>query len=240
MILENRSELEFILKYRPDPIDAIVVEGYDGVGKGTILNYLSEYFRVVPYRPDYNKWLNFDIRPQDRWKISGFFWDILSHFKKHLNDSSKVMLFDRGVLSGAVYNNDMSIADLYKDLIKGLNVLHIYVTCSPEDYTKFMKVRNPGITEDEIKTELTKFSEYEQRYFEAFNRLGKYCRYITYQNHYDKYYAQESAKTCAGCGHYSYGYCQHPDTPGIQVDGNSVRCNKSQDKETQDRAVDNE
>lgn len=239
MILENRSELEYILECHQG-MDAIVVEGYDGVGKGTVLNYLSEYLKVVPYRPDYNKWLNFDIRPQDRWKISGFFWDILSHFKNPLDDSSKVMLFDRGVLSGAVYNNDMSIADLYKDLIKDLKVLHIYVTCSPEDYTKFMMVRNPGITEDEIKTELTKFSEYEQRYFEAFNRLGIDCRYITYQNHYDKYYAQLSAKTCSGCGHYSYGYCQHPDTPGIQVSCYSVRCDKSQDKETQDRMVGNE
>lgn len=69
MIKSEKELLDYITYY--GPLDAIVVEGYDGVGKGRVLNLLSELFSVIPYRPDYNLWQRHDHRYKDRWKVSG-------------------------------------------------------------------------------------------------------------------------------------------------------------------------
>lgn len=207
-------------------VDAIVIEGYDGVGKGRVLNALSTYYRVTPYRPDYNLWQMFDHRNIDRWKISGFFWDVFSHFNQHMD---KVMLFDRGVISGSVYNDDMTIAMHYKEMLRDMKVLHILVTCSPEDYVKFCKARNPGYTESQLIEECNKFADYTDRYIEALEMAE--VDYIIYYNRFDD---SVDNSVCMSCGHYSYGICRHPQINDY-VNGNDPRCNLSKDKEVQDR-----
>lgn len=203
--------------------DAIVVEGYDGVGKGRVLEKISELIGVVPYRPDYNLWQKYDHRLTDRWKVSGFFWDVFSHFDFI---PRKPMLFDRGVISGAVYAEDKRIVKDYKTLLRDMRVLHILVTCSESDYEKYQELRGSRLADYSV------YEEYTQRYKEYLEDAG--VIYTIYENKYDEGIAAEVADTCAGCGHYSYGDCRHPDI-NSKVDGHRKRCEKSKDKEVQDR-----
>ena len=227
---ENEIKLiERIKEIYPEGLDAIVVEGYDGVGKGRLLNTLSDYYEVVPYRPDYNLWQQFDHRKVDRWKISGFFWDVFSHF--HNSSGANAMLFDRGVLSGAVYNNDMTIADNYKSMLRDMKVLHILVECTEEDFTHFSLLRNSNNTISDIQIEYDKYFYYTCRYHEALTRSG--VDYITYWNEYDTSIASDSVDSCIGCGHYNHGICRHPKI-NREVEGSGYRCSYSTDKEVQD------
>lgn len=203
-------------------LDAIVVEGYDGVGKSRILNILSDRLGVTPYRPDYNLWQKYDHRPQDRWKVSGFFWDVCSHF----NLKSKVpLLFDRGVISGAVYNDDINIAKDYKQFIRGRSIIHILVTCSEEDYYKFNEARGSKEFLDYATCQI-----YTERYKKFLEESGVY--WFIHENRYLEE-ADIMKYICAGCGHYSYGICRHPSINN-EVDGNLTRCLLSSDKEVQD------
>lgn len=204
--------------------DAIVVEGYDGVGKGRLLNYLSEKLGIYPYRPDYNFWQSYGLSQKDRWKISGYFWDIFSHFNNTSGSCS--MLFDRGIISGAVYNHDESIALNYKSLLRDMKVLHILVTCDEEDYYKFS-----GIRDSQTPANYQLYETYTNAYKKMLDIAG--VDYIIYENHYDESLAKSLSETCEGCGHYNYGICRHPSI-NKEVDKNSLRCRHSIDKEVQD------
>lgn len=210
-------------------LDAIVVEGYDGVGKGRLLNSLSEIFGVTPYRPDYNLWQLYDHRRIDRWKVSGFFWDVYSHFMKDKNIKGPPMLFDRGVISGAVYNGDITIAENYKTLLRDMRVLHILVCCKEEDYHRFSRMRTSN--DVDIDFEWKRYLSYTARYRECLEAAG--VDYITYYNVYDAKDAEKLSRTCAGCGHYNYGYCRHPDINSI-VEFNQTRCELYNEEEVQD------
>lgn len=208
--------------------DAIVVEGYDGVGKGRVLSLLSSMFGVVPYRPDYNLWLQHDHRYKDRWKVSGFFWDVYSHFKLQ---STFPLLFDRGVISGAVYNNDLTIARDYNRMLRDNRVMHLLVVCDYDDYKQFQAVR--GIDSSDIDVQWEKYKLYTERYIEAFNVSG--VEYLEYKNTYNPELATTLMNTCEGCGHYSYGYCNHP-AMRCKIDKDHQRCFLSAELEVQDRA----
>lgn len=224
MIKSEEELLEYISSY--GPLDAIVVEGYDGVGKGRILNILSEFLSVTPYRPDYNLWQRHDHRQSDRWKISGFFWDVYSHFMEGHRRIGPPMLFDRGVISGAVYNPDEAIAEDYKSLLRDRKVLHILVTCNEEDYRNFADIRK-SISPDHYRM-CEKFTSEYKRLFELAG-----VEYVLYENHYDEALARRLSETCEGCGHYSYGYCRHPDI-NDKTDPSCPRCKLSYDEEVQD------
>lgn len=211
--------------------DALVVEGYDGVGKGRLLNILSAILDVTPYRPDYNLWQQYDHRPQDRWKASGFFWDIFSHF--YHRNSSTPLLFDRGILSGAVYNNDMSIARDYPNLLRDMKVLHIIVTVpSEEEFIKLQEIRDKNYVHTPENWE--NCLEYTNRYIKALEISG--LDGVIYYNRFLDSESDRLAKICEGCGHYSYGWCRHPDNNCL-VDKDQPRCILSEDKEVQDRNV---
>lgn len=209
-------------------LDAVVVEGYDGVGKGRVLSVLSEALGTVPYRPDYNLWQKHDHRLKDRWKVSGFFLDVFSHFKDNFLFNSP-MLFDRGVISGAVYNNDITIAEDYKDMVKDISILHILVTCSREDYEKFSESRGSG---DSLS--YNDYVNYTHRYINCLEKSK--ADYILYQNFFNKDLFDELSNICRGCGHYSYGICRHPKI-NDKVDGESLRCEFSKEKEVQDEYI---
>ena len=218
------TERQLIEVLQGNNYDAIVVEGYDGVGKGKVLSILSELYGVTPYRPDYNLWQKYDLRPEDRWKISGFFWDIFSHFNRYNLPLATPMLFDRGVLSGAVYT-DYRIASDYRYLLRGRYVLHILVTCDEESYYKFAEVRG------KYGASYQEYQKYTQKYKDAIKDSG--VEFLIYENHYDENEAEKLAKTCEGCGHYNYGYCRHP-LLNMRVDGSTIRCGYSTDSEVQD------
>lgn len=234
MISSEKELLEFLKdKY----MDAIVVEGYDGVGKGRVLNLLSKVYSVTPYRPDYNLWQKYDHRQKDRWKISGFFWDVYSHFTNiHLTPMTP-MLFDRGVMSGAVYSMDdhisESIAKDYKTLLRDRDVLHILVVCDKEDFRKFQEIRSFYLNKD-IDGLWEDYEEYTERYRKYFKLAG--VKVVEYQNKYSSEDASSLLTTCSGCGHYSYGICRHPSI-NSKVDPSQLRCSLSNDKESQDREV---
>ena len=223
MIKSEKELLDYIIFY--GPLDAIVVEGYDGVGKGRVLNLLSDFLSVVPYRPDYNLWQKYDHRNIDRWKVSGFFWDVYSHFNTS-GDRKVPMLFDRGVMSGAVYNHDDTIAEDYKNLLRDMRVLHILVSCDEEDYIKFAEIRKSISTVD-----YKIYEEFTEEYKRLFELAG--VDYVVYENHYDESLSKQLSNTCEGCGHYNYGYCRHPKI-NCTVDSGNERCSFSRDKETQD------
>lgn len=226
MIKSEKELLDYIASY--GPLDAIVVEGYDGVGKGRVLNVLSNYYQVTPYRPDYNLWQRHDHRYQDRWKVSGFFWDVYSHFNEGQRRLGPPMLFDRGVMSGAVYDHDDSIAEDYKKLLRDMRVLHILVTCTEEDFFYFANVRSISHLNYE---DCECFTNEYKRLFELAG-----VEYIVYENHYDNSLAERLCRICAGCGHYSYGYCRHPDI-NDKTSPDHPRCKLSYDAEVQDRYV---
>ena len=221
MIITDKELISYVTRNK---YDAIVVEGYDGVGKGRVLNIISKILGVIPYRPDYNLWQQYDHRQIDRWKVSGFFWDVFSHFNM---TTEKPMLFDRGVISGAVYNKDYTIADNYPKLLKDMKVLHILVTCSEEDYYMFARVR--GSVE---KLSYEECSTYTREYIKCLSRAD--VEYVIYLNQYNESEVDVLKYTCAGCGHYSYGICRHPII-NKEVDPNNSRCSLSEDKEVQDQ-----
>lgn len=230
VINSEKELLDLINVYIQGESDAIIVEGYDGVGKGRVLNILSEVLDVTPYRPDYNLWQNYDHRMIDRWKVSGFFWDVFSHFQ--LSSSRAPMLFDRGVISGAVYNHDISIAKNYKQLLRDSSVLHILVTCSKWDFIEFQKLRDPSINEFDLGYKWSECTRYTEDYLRCLDIAG--VDYIVYDNKFNPDLAEDSKRFCLGCGHYSYGICRHPDK-NYKVDPYTERCENSIDKETQDR-----
>ena len=93
--------------------DVIIVEGYNGVGKSRVIDYLQNLLDVHAYRPDYVGW--FRKVPRDsRWIASLAFLDIVKNQEFKLDHK---LLLDRGFLSGAVYNNDMELAIVYKDFL---------------------------------------------------------------------------------------------------------------------------
>lgn len=226
-MIETDKELLLYLSEHKD-LDAIVVEGYDGVGKGRVLDMLARLYSTTPYRPDYNLWQQYDHRQIDRWKVSGFFWDVYSHFGHQF---ATPMLFDRGVISGAVYNHDKRIARDYPSLIRDMKILHILVVCSNEDHAQFLTIRNPHITAEEITESIRLYQEYTEEYLDCLEESG--VRYIIYRNKFNKDESKILSETCAGCGHYSYGWCRHPEI-NLAVDGSCQRCDRSSDKEVQD------
>lgn len=219
--------IEFINLLDPKP-EAIIVEGYDGVGKGRVLNVLSKTLSAIPYRPDYNLWQKYDHRAVDRWKVSGFFWEIYNHFCTNSNSKIEfpIMLFDRGVISGAVYNHDYNIAADYRKLIKGRNILHVLVTCSREDYNKFSIIRG-SVESDSYE----KCLEYTGEFLKCLEIAE--ASYVIYHNHYSSVISAMTENTCEGCGHFSFGWCRHP-VLNCKADPNSLRCDLSVEREVQD------
>ena len=234
MILESIIELTDYMNRYSTHYNAIIVEGYDGVGKGRVLNRLSECYDVIPYRPDYKFWDQFGLNREDRWKISGYFWDIFSSFYPHLV-VNRPMLFDRGVISGIVYNEDERLLKCYKEHLLRDEVhlvIHVYVTCTEEDYIKFLEARNPTISDIEKADELMKFKKYDKDYKRVLKESG--INYVVFMNYFDKSIYKKSQECCLGCGHYCYGKCMHPDNYMNQVDKYTPRCSRSTDPEVQD------
>lgn len=213
----------FLSEYKPK---YIVLEGYNAVGKGRLIEQITEVFNYRVYRPDYSGWIR-KLPREYRWCIFSSFMEIVSSTN---TSSATPILFDRGIFSGIVYNKDYQLAEYYPSIVKDSRVLHILVTCSREDYDKFLKVRNSS---KELSYE--DYLDYTKRYRKAFQLAG--ADYIEYVNTFDEGLHYED--TCAGCSHYtSYNNkCGNPIAiqNGIRnVSPNRKRCKYSVEREVQD------
>lgn len=214
---------KFLVEYKPD---YIVLEGYNAVGKGRLIEELSNTFNYRVYRPTYTGWVS-RIPREYRWSVFSSFMDIITSTNLKLD---LPILFDRGFFSGVVYNNDFSLAEYYSSIIKDYRVLHILVTCSEKDYKEFLRIRNSN-----KKLYYQDYLEYTSRYRKAFQRFG--VDYIEYINKFENNPRYE--ETCAGCSHYtSYNNtCSNPSAikNGISnVSSNRERCEYASEMEVQD------
>lgn len=221
--LQDISEMILVNEYQ-----AVVVEGYDGVGKGTVISTLKDCSRSYSvYRPDYNFWEKYKLPKSHRWAINAAYLDIL---KQTSNQSKhKVIIFDRGMLSGIVYNSP-ELSEGYKYLLKGLKVFHIIVRCDRESYYDFKEVRgvDDGNTYDtcQIKT---------LDYINTAHELG--LDYIVYTNKYDEDLGNLNKLICGGCGHYNQGKCMNPHVSNVEVGYHRARCEYSKEREVQDEQL---
>ena len=206
--------------------DVIVVEGYDLVGKSTVIERLRVDIGAKIYRPDYNYWQGHHLPKQYRWVIGAGFFDGLSSRAFDLNSK---LIIDRGILSGMVYTTP-SAGKGYKELLQrtGLKVLHLLITTDRESYEHFCSCRN---TEEHVPYEVV--VQKSKLFLDYANLLG--LDFVTVSNKYDESYARLYAGKCASCGHYSYGVCTHPMRSGTPVDPSQERCDLSKDKEVQDK-----
>ena len=219
-ILSDRIRL-----YKPK---FIVIEGYNAVGKSVLLEKLVEVFNFRVYRPDYNSWAN-KIPREYRWAIFSSFMNISSEMKVQ---PKLPILFDRGIFSGVVYNNDLDLARIYNSIVGDYfkDILHVLITCGEEDYKKFLEVRG-----SDKYLSYEDCLDYTNRYINAFEQAS--VNYIIYNNKFDN--RRNSADTCLGCSHYTFhtNSCNNPVAlnNGItNVSSNRKRCEYSNMREVQD------
>lgn len=219
-ITEWDDLLSYIEQSKPE---FIVVEGYNGVGKSKVIDYLYNNVTNAVYRPNYNSWSNLVPR-EYRWAIFSSFLDIVSSVKVEMEGSP--IIFDRGFFSGAVYNNDIHLSKYYDDIVKNCKVLHILVSCSREDYEMFLNIRNSSkeLSYDDCLT-------FTERYRNSMEIAG--ATYIEFINAYSS--SLDKSGTCASCSHYSIhdSKCNHPYIKDF-VHPDKERCEYSSMKEVQD------
>lgn len=203
--------------------DMIVVEGYDGVGKGKVIQELHERLGYPVYRPNYTFWMHHELPKKFRWMINASYLDILNSS----GITPDPIIFDRGFLSGIVYN-DLSLRNDHELLTKNLSIFYVIVTCDEESYKKFKEIR--GVDDGKTYEECDFYSHMYE--FVCENSPGMH--YFIYQNTYEKEYGEQALKSCSGCGHYSYGRCMHPKKRGEEVHEDSPRCDDYAVKEVQD------
>lgn len=207
-----------------DDYKIIIVEGYDGVGKGALIENLRYFLGGSKvYRPDYNFWTKHQLPKSHRWAINAAYLDIL---KQTGEEPRSVILFDRGMLSGMVYN-DVGLSEDYKSLLGDLKILHIIVRCDRSSFYKFKEVRGIDDGSDYNACECCT---------ELYIKLASEMKidYTIFDNEYDESLGILSSRTCQGCGHYDRGKCVNPDVSYNEVSPYKERCEFSTRKEVQD------
>lgn len=211
----------------PDCCELIVVVGYDSVGKGTFIEQLAHALDIDIFYPDYNVISKYTPR-EGLWTYFMYFLDWMSKISGSYY-FRKPVIVDRSSICGAVYHQDLQVAAQYAEYLKKINIMHILVTCSEEDFNKFKQVRGD-------KGDQTNYQEYKeitQRYQDYMDKFG--LQYIEYQNRYDPEYGQLAKQTCAGCSFNKYGVCHHPANDLLEVNNYTPRCEHYRDKEIQDQ-----
>lgn len=220
--LESLKSL--VPKIKSKDYRVIVVEGYDGVGKGTVIDDITAFLTSVKvYRPDYNFWTKHKLPKSHRWAINAAYLDILKQTKDY---QESTILFDRGMMSGMVYN-DLSLSEDYKDLIDGLDILHIIVRCDEDSFYKFKEVR--GVDDGSDYDTCKRFTDL---YIKLASDMG--IDYTVFDNQYDESFGAISSLSCQGCGHYNRGKCENPHVSFNEVSPYQSRCEFSTGKEVQD------
>lgn len=225
-MIEEIREIEDLLFYVEflEP-SIIVVEGYNGVGKSRVLEFLSSKYGTGIYRPSYDNWAKL-LPASYRWAIFASFVDVVKQLR--LEFQTPPLLFDRGFFSGVVYN-DPNLADYYKSVAGDLNILHILVTCSEDSYSKFLSVRS---SDKDLKYE--DCFRVTGAYRSAMSRAG--AHFVEFLNIYDEKIGRNHQDTCRGCSHYNIGdsCCKNPVYQNKRVSPDTPRCENSAMREVQD------
>lgn len=203
----------------------VIVEGYDCVGKGRVINYLRQrlpdnYY----YRPPYHTWAKL-VDKTSRWAICATMMEMFQTFGYPFH----TLILDRGSVCGAVYHPTEALKETLPNIFDGLSIFHILVVTDEFSFTQFQTVRN--------SKEILKYEdclEITNRYQQCLEELDH--PYIIFQSFYEDSYAELSKRTCQGCGHYADGICVNCHSLYFKqvVPPNQKRCNKSSKKEAQD------
>lgn len=213
----------------------IVVEGWDCVGKSFVIDNLSRSLGIPVFRPNYNYWTDHRLPQNLRWMIGASIFDMISSKCVHIENK---LLIDRGILSGMVYTSP-AVGIGYRDLLasfpkvndgfrENYNVLHLIIGTDEQSFKKFNEMRGKPENFD-YATVASK----TQLFIDYARLLG--LNYVKLMNTYNEDYASRVRDKCGSCGHYSYGVCRHPLTPGKTVNPFDARCSLSNDLEVQDQ-----
>ena len=196
--------------------DAILVEGYECVGKGRLIEALSEKLKMNVYRPTYD-FIRTELPRQYRWIINWSYFDIL---RKTPGSLHKPIIFDRSMVSAAVYNCDRSLMKELATVSSGFKVLCVLVSAPVGDYEKFAEVRGTSPNRAE-------YLEFLNRFYNYLDHSG--IESAEFLNTFDEEYAKKVSGTCASCDHYDVKFCTHPAVHTAMEPTTPV-CEHSKDK----------
>lgn len=152
--------------------DMIIFVGYDCVGKNYIMEETRKMYKSITnveptiFNPEYT-FVDKYVPLKYRWT---YFMYALTVIKEMKVKYECPLLVNRSSLCGAVYNGDDSIFSEYIYQISNLNVLHVLVVCSYDQYKKNKKSREEEMTPDDV----SKFYEYTNRYECYMKMLDRY------------------------------------------------------------------
>lgn len=130
-----------------DGYDVVMVEGYEMVGKTTLVNKLSKEYNIAPLIVDYNLFNRDVIHPNDRYILGlSSISTMMSHpryrFHKY-KDKKEFILMDRSLPSNLVYNEIYKdeksydrielITESYIKLLKGKKILILHLQHTDKD-----------------------------------------------------------------------------------------------------------
>lgn len=195
--------------------DAILVEGYDCVGKGRVIEELSKRLFLPVYRPTYD-YIRNNLPREYRWIINWSYFDII----KKTGVLRRPLIFDRSMISAAVYNSDRRIMRELENVSKGMKILCVLVTVPLGDYPKFAEVR--GMSPNRVE-----YIEYLNRFYSYLDESS--IEYTGFLNRFDEEYSKKVSGTCASCDHYDGKECTHPKVHAPK-DPSTPLCEYSKDK----------
>lgn len=197
------------------PVSSIIVEGYDCVGKGRLIDELSSKLNMPVYHPDYS-FLHDRLPREYRGLVNWSYFDIMRVvYPPDQTFIKDPVIFDRGMVSAAVYNEDPSLLDEYSKKIEGYNVIHILVTARDKDYIKYAELRGEVPDVDKYYTYTGRFYEYLESYD---------LKYFVFVNPYDDEYAASEEVLCDDCKNYNFPNCLHPKIADMRSPSNPSHC----------------
>lgn len=179
----NYKDLERLLRANYCLLNIFV--GADCSGKDYVMDKCAKNLQWGTFKPNYKDWTTGDIK--DRWRYFQYALRVLLSLE--VFDASPTLI-NRSSLCGAVYNNELSIALEYGELIKDISSLHILVVPDTvHDFDKFVKyrlVKDPSEYDTWITAPYswTKVSILNKRYINVLDFLQ--LPYIIYRNSYIK------------------------------------------------------
>lgn len=165
------------------------------------------------YQPDYS--FLYDFLPREyRGIVNWSYFDIMRKVyppekKLHIPDP---VLFDRGMVSAAVYNKDHTILDEFVKKIDGYNVVHILVTALFKDYERYSTARGK-------EPDLDRCQEYTGRFYDYLEMYK--IKYYTMINPYDDTYEGTNTSKCDDCMDYHFPNCLSKKVGGMKSPDNT-------------------
>lgn len=207
MRIYQTSDLDSLTEnIRDYKADVVIVEGHDGAGKSHVVKELIKRLNIKVYRPDYGYW-NKHISTKKRWAISAPFFELIE-----LVGIKEPLLIDRCMVSGSVYEDDVSIAERLASFTENIRILHVLVTTDKESYDRMQLNR----TDKPISYK--EFSDWMHKFKKTLNQV--WLPHIEFQNVYSAEIGEATSTTCGGCDNWSpkrqsydsehlLGHCSH-------------------------------